>query len=261
MHWHEIPMPMIALTHVPSPNMQACERTYVEHSPIDYDRALRQHAAYRRTLVRCGCEVRTLDINAQLPDCVFIEDTAVILDEVALVTSMGAAARRGESAAIEPALREFRAIEKMEPPAALEGGDVLRVGRTLLVGQSKRTNSAGIERLSQVAKRFGYRVHSVPVRGCLHLKTACGGFPDGRLLINPAWIDAAILHDFSLVHVPKGEPWGANFAVVDQTVLVAAAHQESADLISGLGFPVETVDITEFARAEGGVTCLALFIS
>jgi dimethylargininase len=138
---------------------------------------------------------------------------------------------------------------------------VLRVGRTLLVGQSQRTNPAGIEQLSHVARRFGYRVRSVPVHGCLHLKTACTALPDGRLLVNPAWIDVAALQGFSLVQVPADEPWGANIALVNGMVIMAAAHEETAALIGGLRFDVKTVDLSEFAKAEGGVTCLALFIS
>ena len=138
---------------------------------------------------------------------------------------MGTASRRREPAAIEPILREHREVVRIEPPATLEGGDVLRVGRTLLVGSSRRTNHAGIALFAAIVERFGYRVVSIPVRDCLHLKTACTALPDGRLLINPAWISLAALADFELVEVPTDEPWGANICLVNSTVLLPAGHR------------------------------------
>src|SRR5687767_1124231 len=132
---------MIALTHIPSPNMQACERTFVPLAPIDHVRAMEQHALYCQALRDCRIEVITLNVNERLPDCAFIEDTAIVLDEVAVICSMGAASRREEPRGIEPVLRQHRQVERIDLPATLEGGDVLRVGRTLLVGQSCRTNA------------------------------------------------------------------------------------------------------------------------
>ena len=199
---------MIALTHLPSPNMQACQRTFVSHLPIDFDLADAQHAAYCQALADCGAQVRTLDLNSALPDCTFIEDTAVVLDEVAILCSMGTPSRQTEPIDIEPVLREYRPIERVLPPATLEGGDVLRIGRRLLVGQSSRTNVAGIAALQTIAGRFGYDVTPIPVHGSLHLKTACTALPDGRLLVNPAWIDVRSLADFSVLPIPTGEPWG-----------------------------------------------------
>src|SRR5580698_1737018 len=118
---------MIALTHTPSPKMESCELTYVSRQPIDAALALRQHEAYGAMLRHCGAEVRTLDVNLPLPDCAFIEDTAIVLDEVAILTSMGAASRRAEPSGIEPVLRQDRKLERIEPPATIEGGDVLRI--------------------------------------------------------------------------------------------------------------------------------------
>ena len=249
---------MIAITHQPSPHMQACERTFVPHLPIDFDLAAEQHAAYCQALADCGAQVRTLNVNSALPDCTFIEDTAVVLDEVAILCSMGTPSRQTEPASIEPVLREYRPIERIPLPATLEGGDVLRIGRRLLVGQSNRTNAAGIAALQGIAARFGYLVTSIPVHGSLHLKTACTALRDGRLLVNPAWIDLRLLDDFSLIPVPAGEPWGANLCLAGHTVLLPAVHVQTAQLISELGFAVKTVEISEFSKAEGGVTCLSL---
>lgn len=252
---------MIALTHIPSPHMQGGERTYVPREAIDGRRIVDEHAAYCRLLADCGVRVRTLDMNSTLPDCAFIEDAAVVLDEIAVLCSMGAASRRAEPEGIEPVLREYRDIQRVEPPATLEGGDVLRVGRTLLVGQSRRTSAAGIAALGSLVTHYGYTVKSVPVSGALHLKTACCALPDGRLLVNPAWIDMAALHDFELIRVPEHEPWGANVALVEAIVLMNSAHVQTAGLIRSLGYTVSTTNLSEFAKAEGGVTCLSLLIA
>jgi dimethylargininase len=252
---------MIALTHIPSPTMQACERTYVPHAAIDHALAAKQHAAYGRLLSECGAKLLTLDVNAGLPDCTFIEDTAIVLDQVAVLCSPGVASRQTEPAAIEPILREFRGVVRIHPPATIEGGDVLRVGWKLLVGESGRTNAAGIAALAVIAKRYGYELVPVPVHGCLHLKTACTALPDGKLLVNPAWIDEFALTGFELVPIPAAEPWGANVALVGESVVVAAAQVQTAALIQQLGFSVKPIDISEFAKAEGGVTCLSVLIS
>ncbi len=254
---------MLALTHLPSPNIQACQRTFVAQQAIDYDRAVAQHAAYCEALRACRAKVVTLDVNANHPDSTFLEDTAIILDEVAVLTSMGTPARRDEPRGIEPILREHREVVRIDSPARIEGGDVLRVGRTLLVGQSARTNFAGITLLAGQVEPFGYTVHTVPVQNCLHLKTGCTALPDGRLLLNPAWINPSTLAalGFELVEIPPEEPWAANACLVNSFVLLAAEHTRTADLIDSLGFHVRPIELSEFAKAEGGVTCLSLLIS
>ena len=168
--------------------------------------------------------LRRLDVNGQLPDCAFIEDTAVVLDEVAVLASMGTQSRRTEPAAIELELRRYRSIDRIHPPATLEGGDVLRVGRTLLVGLSSRTNQAGVTALAAIVDRYGYRVTAVPVRRCLHLKTACCALDENTLLVNPAWLDVSALRGFQLTHVPEQEPWAANVICIKGRVCLAASH-------------------------------------
>lgn len=252
---------MIALTHCPSPSMHACQRTFVDHVAIDHGLACLQHAAYCEALRQCRAEVVVLDVNAAFPDSVFIEDTAIVLDEVAIRCCPGTASRSGEPAGIEPILREHRELMRVEPPATIEGGDVLRVGRTLLVGQSCRTSAAGIAVLAGLVRPFGYTVVAVPVKGCLHLKTACTALPDGRLLVNRQWIDASALDAFELLDVPPSEPYAANVAIVRSSVLLNAAHLQTAEMIGRLGLHVQPLELSEFAKAEGGVTCLGLFIS
>src|SRR5436309_2911355 len=249
---------MIAITHVPSPKMERCERTCVPRTSIDYWRAARQHEEYCRMLRACGPSVVTLEINRDLPDCAFVEDTAIVLDEVAVLAAMGAESRRAEPTGSELELGKYRKIHRVETPATIEGGDVLCVGRKLLVGVSSRTNRAGVNALEAVVRPYGYEIVLVPVRHCLHLKTACTALPDQSLLVNPAWFDVRDLRGFELVPVPEAEPWAANVALVGNRVCVAADHVESGGVIRKRGFEVHAVDLSEFAKAEGGVTCLSI---
>jgi dimethylargininase len=252
---------MLALTHLPSPNMDGGQRTHVARVAIDHDLALEQHAGYCRMLRACGVSVRTLEVNHALPDSTFLEDTAVVLDELAVLASMGTEARRGELAGIEGELQKFRELRRIEPPAKLEGGDMLRVGRTLLVGVSSRTDAAGVQALTDFVEPYDYRVLTVPVQQCLHLKTACTALPDGGLLVNPNWLDMRSLHGFQTLPIPQDEPWAANTLLIGRTVCLAAEHARTAYLLGQRGFHVRTTPLAEFAKAEGGVTCLSLLLS
>jgi len=252
---------MLALTHLPSPHMGDGLRTHVARTPIDNDLALRQHALYCAMLRECGAEVRTLDVNRALPDCTFIEDTAIVLDEVAILTSMGHAARRAELPGIARELVPYRPLCRIELPATIEGGDVLRVGRTLLVGLSQRTNLEGARALEAIVGRYGYRVHAVPVQECLHLKTACTALPDQCLLLNPSWLDLSALGDFEKIAVVASEPWAANTLTVGNSVCISSEHVATADLVRRRGFNVRTIHLSEFTKAEGCVTCLSLLLA
>jgi dimethylargininase len=250
---------MLALTHVPSPNLDEGRRTHVARVPIDFARAVEQHAAYCRMLRDVGAAVHTLDVNRDLPDSTFIEDTAIVLDELAVLASMGAEERRSEPARLEPELRTYRPVRRVELPATIEGGDVLRIGRTLLVGLSCRTNAAGVAAFEAIVGPHGYRVLPVPVYRCLHLKTACTALPDGRLLVNPAWLEASSLPGFETLSIPAEEPWAANILPIGPAVCLPAEHVRTAELLRQEGFDVRTVPLSEFAKAEGGMTCLSLY--
>jgi dimethylargininase len=252
---------LIGITHVPSPQLQNGERTYVDESRVDYALAVEQHSAYCRALRACGVDVVTLDVNRDMPDCVFVEDTAIVLDEAAVMMSMGAESRRGEPAGIEPALRPYRDIEHITLPATIDGGDVVRSGHTLYVGDSPRTNAAGIAALRDVVRRYGYEVIAVPVLHCLHLKTACSALPDGRLLVNRDWIDAAPLPSSRLLDVPANEPWAGDVLVIGNEIIASNAFPETAALLNDAEFRVRPVAVSEFAKVEGGVTCLSLVFS
>ncbi|HAA67858.1 MAG TPA: dimethylargininase [Planctomycetaceae bacterium] len=252
------PAAMLALTHSPSPRMDQCLLTFLDRQPIDCDLAQQQHRAYCQMLRRAGVRVRTLQTHLRSPDAAFIEDTAVILDEITILASPGNAARRRELVAVERELADLHLIRRIEPPAMLEGGDVLRIRRELLVGLSSRTNSKGIEALTQIVKPCGYRVIPIPVDHCLHLKTACTALNDHTLLINPDWIDTANLSRFNLLSVPAGEPWAANVIRLNHHICLPAAHRQTATLLRQSSFQIQTLDLSEFAKAEGGISCLSL---
>jgi dimethylargininase len=208
----------------------------------------------------CGIEVLTLAINRHLPDAAFIEDAAIVLDELAVLCSMAVSARQAEPAGLEPLLKSMREVRRIDPPATIEGGDVLRLDRTLLVGLSARTNAAGIGALAAIVAPLGYQTAAVQVSGCLHLKTACTALPDGRLLVNPAWLDVAALAGRALIEIPGDEPWGANVLAAGDRVIMPAAHAKTAEKLGGLGVRVQTVELSEFAKAEGGATCLSILM-
>jgi dimethylargininase len=242
---------MLAITHVPSPRMQACQRTFVREESIDLALLARQHAAYCQGLRDCGCEVRVLDHCTYEPDCVFVEDTAVVVDELAVLCPMGTAARRREPELMAKVLAEYRQVGRIELPATLEGGDVLRIGRTLLVGRSPRTNAAGIEALANLVVPHGYKVRAVTTKDCLHLKTACTALPNGRLLVNPAWIDPSDLADFELVPVPAVEPFAANTLPIGDAIIMPAEHSQTGDLLARIGFASSPSSFRNWPKPKG----------
>lgn len=249
---------LTALTHLPSPTLQSCELTFLESAPIDMGLALSQHRAYQAMLARHGAKVVVLEENLSLPDSVFVEDPIIVLDEVAIVTPMGVASRRKESEALARYFGAIRPLKHISQPAKLEGGDVLRIGKQLLVGLSPRTNPEGISALEAIVSPYGYTVRAVGVPGCLHLKTGCTALDAHTLLVNPAWVDVSALEGFKLVEVPKEEPFGANVLPLGDTLCMNAAFTQTLALVKNLGYAVDAVDISEFVKAEAGLTCMSV---
>ena len=248
----------VALMRGVPPTLASCEITFLAREPIDLDRARDQHAAYAALLRGLGLEVIELPADPALPDCCFVEDVAVVLDEVALLAMPGAPSRRGEIPAVAAALARHRRIERVELPATLEGGDVLEMGRTLFVGRSARTNEAGIDRLRRVAEPLGYRVVAVPVTGCLHLKSAVTALDDGRVVVNSDWIDPRPLGALAAVPVASGEPAAANVLRAGGAVVVHSGFPRTGERIARLGYDVRPLDVSEFLKAEAALTCKSL---
>ena len=252
---------MIALTRRPAFALVNCEVGYAPRQEIDLHLAFRQHEAYCRALRQLGVAVEVLPPEEAFPDSVFIEDNAVILDELAVLTSMGPPSRQGEPELLLPVLDRHRRLVPIAPPATIEGGDVLRMGKTLYVGVSTRTNREGVEALRAIVEPLGYQVTPVGIRTCLHLKTACTSLDDETVLVNPAWIDSDTLGAFRLLHVPAEEPFGANVLRLPGGVLVQTSSPLTRDVIESQGFATTGVDLGEFAKADAGLTCLSLLIA
>ncbi len=247
-----------AITHEVSPRISACELTFVERLPIDHQLAVRQHDQYCDVLSRLGVSVKKLSENLAFPDSCFVEDTAIVLDEIAVICSMGVASRRGEPALIERELSEYREIARLSFPATIEGGDVLRIGRRLFVGESSRTNLQGINELAMVIKPFGYEVVPVKTSGSLHIKSACTAIDDETLLINRDWVDPDIFKGFNRLFTPIEEPWSANILRIDETACVQAGFQRTIEIVSRVAPRVEAIDTSELGKAEGALTCLSI---
>jgi len=245
----------IALTRGVSPAIDRCELTHIGREPIDLSRAVAQHEDYCDRLEALGLEVLRLPADSACPDCCFVEDTAVVLDEVAILTSLGTAARRAESPAIEAALSRHRPVRRIQLPATIEGGDVMRVGRRIFVGLSTRTNAAGIDALRAIAAPFGYEVIAVRVTGCLHLKSAVTALDDAAVLANPAWFDTAPLAGLRIVAVAEDEPGAANVLTVRGQTWAHPGFPRTIDRLENVGCHVTPVDISEFLKAEAALTC------
>lgn len=239
-------------------SLASCELTHLARTPIDVAVAAAQHDAYERTLRSLGCDVRHIPVADDYPDSVFVEDTAVVLDEVAIVMRPGAESRRGENASVAHALAPFRRLEWIAEPATIDGGDVLRLGRSLYVGVGARTDEAAADQLARYVGPFGYRVTTVGVGECLHLKSAVTELRPGLVLANPAWVGADTFADHQAIEIDPSEPFAANVLRVGEALISAAAHERTNARLRSAGLAVITVDVSELAKAEAGVTCCSL---
>jgi dimethylargininase len=249
---------LTAITRVPSLRLPDCELSFLSRQPIDVTHARAQHRAYQDLLRASGAHVVELEPLDELPDATFVEDTAIVLDSLAIVAPMGALTRRPESDAMAGVLSDYRPVHRLALPATLDGGDVLRVGRTLFVGQTPRTNAQAIEQLGKLLTRHRYHVIPVPTTQCLHLKSGCSALDDGTVLVNPDWVDPTIFGDVRVISVAGEEPWGANAVRVGDTVILPASEPQTRAKIERCGYRTAAVDVSELQKAEAGVTCLSV---
>ena len=247
---------LVAITRQVSPGIANCELEFLGRQPIDFALAEDQHRQYQTCLAELGARVEILPAEPDLPDSVFVEDPAIVLDEVAVITRMGAVSRRGEAESLARALADYRDLLRIKDPATLEGGDVMRIGKTLYVGYSRRTNIAGVQQLSALLHPRGYFVVPVEVSGCLHLKSACCYIGDDTVLANRQWMDPDALCGLKILDVP--EPRGANALRIGETVLMPEAYPRTCEMLDRSGFRVRTIDNSELLKAEAGVTCTSL---
>lgn len=251
-------MQRIAITRAVSRAFNQCELSHVARTPIDVDLARAQHDAYKDALRALGCAVHELPEQPTLADSVFVEDTAIVLDEVAVITRPGAASRRPETVTVAAALAAWRELIHVDAPATIDGGDVLRLGRTLYVGASARSNAAAVAQLADKLARFGYRVEAAPMRDCLHLKTAVTEVADKLLLLNPAWVEPQMFPGYAWLAVDAAEPFAANALRIGDGVIYPVSQPRTADLLAREGIALQRVDMSEGEKAEGGVTCCSL---
>jgi len=249
---------LVALTRGVSPRIAACELTFIDRQVIDYPRAVEQHSQYQQLLRNLGAKVIELPSDEHCPDCCFLEDTALVLDEVAVVTCPGSEARRREVEGVAPAITKFRDIVRIDAPGTLEAGDVLRLNRKLFVGVSTRTNHEGIEMLRAAIQAYGYEVVGVPMKRALHLKSVCTALDDHTVLADKRYFDPSEFSKYELIDVPAEESMAANILRINGVVCMHAGFQRTVDLLRNKGFDVRTVDISEFLKAEAGLTCMSI---
>jgi len=251
----------IAITREVSPAIGQCELSHLERRSIDVDLARAQHRAYETCLADLGCEIHRIPAEPELPDAVFVEDAAVVLDELAVVTRPGTASRRPETRTVAEALTRHRELVHAIPRGHLDGGDVLAIDRTLFVGRSDRTDDEGARQLALVVTPHGYRVRRVAVSGCLHLKSAVTRVAERAILVQPEWVDPGAFDGLERVEVDPGEPFAANALLVEDTVVYPTAFARTRRRLQACGIRVRCVEVTELAKAEGGVTCCSLVFS
>ncbi len=249
---------LTAITRAVSPALAHCELSFIDRQPIDMAKANQQHHAYEQLLASLGARVLSLSAEADLPDSMFVEDPALVLDELAVIFPLGTATRRREASSIAAALRPFRTLKYVELPGTLEGGDILRVGKTLFVGLTARSNADGIAQLAGIVAPHGYEVVSVHVTGCLHLKSAVTALNENTLLANRGWFDSSRFADYHWVDVDPAEPHAGNALSLAGTVIFPASFPRTRAHIEARGFHVASLDISELQKAESGLTCSSL---
>lgn len=247
----------VALVRPPGPRLAEGIVTHIDRQPVDLARAREQWDDYVEALRLHGWEVRQIPTLESAPDCVFIEDAVVMYRGVAVITNPGSDARKPETAAVEETVRAMGCrTERITAPGTLDGGDVLKVGDTVYVGRGGRTNQAGIDQFAAIVEPLGATVVAVDVRKVLHLKSAVTALPDGTVIGWDAAVDDAAVFPR---YVSMPEESGAHVVILDeQTVLMAADAPRSADMLRALGYRVVCVDISEYEKLEGCVTCLSV---
>ncbi|MCK9239484.1 arginine deiminase-related protein [Desulfocurvus sp.] len=247
-----------ALVRVPCENFASGLTTSGRLGAPDYNLMLRQHDAYVDALRSLGLTVITLPPENDFPDAHFVEDTAVVVPEVAVITNPGAPARRGEERTVAPTLGRYKRLARIEAPGTLDGGDVLLVDRRFFVGLSERTNAEGARQFTEIMTARGYAVDTVPVGQGLHFKSGVNHLGGRTLLATPDFAGLPVLAGYDVLVTPAGEDYAANTLYVNGTLLTPAGFPGVRRLLDGLGLPVVELDMSETRKMDGGLTCLSL---
>ncbi|MBE0672068.1 MAG: dimethylargininase [Anaerolineales bacterium] len=250
----------IAITRQVSSRFNECEITHINRTPIDLDIARKQHQEYVKTLAEIGCQVIELPEQKDLPDSVFVEDTAFILPEVAVITRPGADSRRPETETIIQALSPYRPLIHVSAPATVDGGDILVLGKNIYIGMSTRSTVEAAKRLQSLLDIYGYKVIAVELSECLHLKTAVTQVDDKTLLINKKWVNSMYFGEYQLIEVDSSESFAANCLPIKDFIIYPNTFPRTQEKLEQRGFKVKSVQLDELAKAEGAVTCCSLII-
>ena len=251
----------IAITREVSSRFNECEITHIDRVPINVNVARAEHHEYIKVLKKLGCQVIELPDEPDLPDSVFVEDTAFILPEIAVITRPGADSRKPETESIIQALSPYRPLVHVTEPATIDGGDVLVLGKNIYIGISTRSNEASIHQVQELLNKYGYKVTGVEMHDCLHLKTAITKVDGKTILINPKWVDTFHFKNFDWIEVDPSESFAANCLPLGGSVIFPTAFPKTQKRLEQKGFNLVTVNVTELAKAEGAVTCCSLIVS
>lgn len=252
---------LTAITRDINTSMSNCELTFLPRVPINTDLALQQHQQYQSVLSSLGCDVVTLPTEPDLADSVFVEDTALVLDEIAVMCLPGAESRRPEVAGVRNILQQYRTLASIRPPGTLDGGDLLRIGEVIYAGLSARSNKSGIEQLRNIVADYGFSVEAVEITTCLHLKSAVSEIAPDSLLINPGWIDRSAFRNVELINVDDEESHAANSLRVGSNVIYPSSFPRTMEKLQRRGINVTPIDVSELQKAEGGLTCCSLIFT
>ena len=250
----------LAITRDVSPRFNECELTHIDRTPIDVIVARSQHHGYVQAIKEIGLAVLELPAEPDLPDSVFVEDTAVVLPEVALITNPGADSRKPETKSITQALSPYRELVFIESPGSLDGGDVLVLGKRIFVGLSTRSNVAAVEQMNQLLGTYGYKTQGVEMHDCLHLKTAVTSVDDTTLLINRKWVDVENFEGFKYIDVDESEPFAGNCLPLGDSLIFPVTFPKTEARLTERGYKIRPVVVDELAKAEGAVTCCSLIV-
>jgi dimethylargininase len=249
-----------AITRRISSRFNECEITHIDRTPIDLEVARTQHQNYVKALEALGCEVTELPEEPDLPDSVFVEDTAFILPEVAVITRPGADSRKPEIKSIVQTLSLYKPLVHVTEPATVDGGDVLILGKDIYIGLSLRSNQESIDQIQYLLNHHGYTVTGVKMHDCLHLKTALTKVDHQTVLINPNWVDTSHFEAFDWIEVDASEPFAANCLPVNGQIIYPTSFPKTTKKLEAHGCKILPVQVDELAKAEGAVTCCSLIL-
>jgi dimethylargininase len=220
--------------------------------------AKEQHTKYCSALEKIGLQLIRIESDNSLPDCCFVEDAAIVVDDMVIITNPGAPSRRKETVAIENVIAKYKSVHHILPPATIDGGDVLEIGMKIFIGLSERTTQEAIDQVSEIVRSKGYQVIAVPVHHTLHLKSVVTALSDTQIILVPGHFDELLFEGFQKVVVPNEESYAANCLAVNDVIFIPSGYPLTKSLIEGVGFTTMELENSEFKKGDGALTCLSI---